>query len=172
MRFGVCCIPLVTAILAAVGGCILYDSNDSTAFEAPVHAIAFPACGPADGPAMEFFHAPDAVSCSDYDAFLSRDRSGKPFIRLQLYGFREMDIGATVEFGTSVEVGPGVSSGGWAGRCTKVLECDVVETGTITFVERLDAEHVRVAVDLTFEDGSTLSFASVARECERTYLCG
>ena len=135
-------------------------------------AIVQPTCGPTDGAALSLFvtTTPDIpLQCENF-------RYGPPdegeYIRVQIFGTRDVPSDTTLEFGRTVDTGFSHSEGGSGAKCSSPRDCLQAEYGKVRFFERTNTHSVPFEIELEFENSATLRLEDVARTCERLAICG
>lgn len=148
--------------------CAILNGDEET-LATPL-ALAFAACGPADGPAF-FVYLPEAASsCRDLEALTSTYPPSEPLTRFFLFGETAPIVPSTI----SLAPHSSVDDGGVAERCEASGPCENAVQGTVRFDARRSTGLVEMSYDIRFEDGTRTSGQAVVRTCEPVFslICG
>ena len=158
--------------LVMIGGCVI--AGDDGALDEAAEAYYFRSCGPADGPALEVYIPEEPVACDALIRLNFSEPWPHSFIRLYIYGADSLNARPVYRFGTEVNPGPGLSSGGWAGRCIQSeTTCTEARSGAL---QMLLPHHgiPQALVSISFMDGSSYERRILLKACTPAplVLCG
>lgn len=165
-RTAYCWILVALPLLSGLNCAIL--NGDEETLETPL-ALAFAACGPADGPAF-FVYLPEAASsCGDLEALTSTYPPGEPLTRFFLFGETAPIVPSTI----SLEPNSSIDDGGIAERCEASGPCENAVHGTVHFNAGRTGR-IEMSYDIRFEDGTRTTGQADVRICEPVFplICG